>query len=70
MRLALAARPLEQVMHWGTVTMRDKIFLGAVALTALVTLIDCKQKTKDEEKTCEGAAALQSIFLKGSCLPP
>ena len=57
-------------MHWGTVTMRDKIFLGAVALTALVTLIDCKTKTKEEEKTCEGAAALTSSFFKGSSLPP
>ena len=49
--------------------MRDKIFLGVVALTALVTLAHCKVKAKDEDKTCTGAAALTSTFFKGSSLP-
>lgn len=50
--------------------MRDKIFLGAVALSALVTLVHCKTKTTADEKTCEGAAALTASVFKGSSLPP
>ena len=50
--------------------MRDKIFLGAVALSALVTLVHCKTKSTAEEKTCEGAAALTASDLKGSSLAP
>ena len=57
-------------MHWGTVTMRDKLILGAVALSALVTLVHCKTKTTADEKTCEGAAALTASVFKGSSLPP
>jgi peptidoglycan-N-acetylglucosamine deacetylase len=50
--------------------MRDKILLGAVALSALVTLVHCKTKTTADEKTCEGAAALTASVFKGSSLPP
>jgi peptidoglycan/xylan/chitin deacetylase (PgdA/CDA1 family) len=57
-------------MHWGKVTMREKILLGAVALSALVTLVHCKTKTTADEKTCEGAQALTASVFKGSSLPP
>lgn len=50
--------------------MRDKIFLGGVALVALVTLVHCKVKTNDDEKTCQGAAALTATVFRGSSLPP
>ena len=50
--------------------MRDKIFLGAVAISALVTLVHCKVKTNEAEKTCEGAAALTASVFKGSSLAP
>ena len=50
--------------------MRDKIFLGAVALSALVTLVHCKTKSTADEKTCEGAAALTASVFKGSSLAP
>lgn len=50
--------------------MRDKLLLGAVALSALVTLVHCKTKTTADEKTCEGAAALTANVFKGASLPP
>jgi len=50
--------------------MRDKMILGVVALSALVTLVNCKTKTTTEDKTCSGAAALTATVFKGSSLAP
>lgn len=50
--------------------MREKILLGGVALSALVTLAHCKVSSNTDEKTCTGGQALTATVFRGSSLAP
>lgn len=61
---------MEQLLHWGSVIMRDKVLVGVVALLSLGALAHCKGTSNTDEKTCAGAQALTATVFKGSSLPP